>query len=125
MFRQHKRKADMGSTPKDSEEKVRRGYRNPDTIVFADGREWLRGYDWIKRVKELRARSGGRCEFIITDGPPRRCTMSAVDPHHQVKRSVLRDDRIKNLLHVCRFHHRMLDERKIRSDKKEKRDGVV
>lgn len=112
----------MGSTPKNSDEKVRRGYRDKDSIVWADGREKLKGYDWVKRVKELRKRSGGRCEFIIEDTPPRRCTMVAVDPHHQIKRSVLRDDRIENLLHVCRFHHRLLDERKIRSDRAERRE---
>src|SRR5690242_19381916 len=102
----------MGICPKDPDEKVRRGYRNPRTIVWADGRERLEGYDWTKRVKELTKRSGGRCENHPLEGLD-RCHNKARDPHHVVKRSVLRDDRLDNLLHVCGDCHALLDNRKI------------
>jgi hypothetical protein len=111
----------VGATPKDPDEKERRGYRDRDTIVWIDGRERLAGYDWRKRKKELAKRSEGRCELVNLGSLVHRCTMRADDAHHLVKRSVLRDDRLENLLHVCRYHHRLLDERKVRSDRAERR----
>ena len=115
----------MGATPKDADEKVRRGYRNPKTIVWADGRERLVGYDWTKRVRELRKRSGGRCEYLIPIVPSGsvRCSRAADDAHHIAKRWPSRDDRIENLVHICRHHHRLLDSRKIRSDRAERRES--
>lgn len=111
----------MGSTPKDPDEKVHRRYRNADTIVWIDGREKLEGYDWVKRVKELRKRSGGRCEGIIPYSSL-RCWHKATEPHHKVKRSVLRDDRLENLEHLCHDCHALRDSRKVRSDKGERRE---
>lgn len=91
--------------------------------MFKDGRERLVGLDWRNRVKELWERCGGKCEWI--DWPSlnvqRLCCREAQDPHHIVKRSVLRDDRLSNLQALCRYHHDLLDNRKIRSDKAERR----
>lgn len=114
----------MGATPKDRDLKVIRGYRDPKTIVWSDGREWLRGRDWTHRVLELMQRANERCEYVITASfQPRRCSNPADDPHHVVKRSVLRDDRLSNLQALCRYHHDLLDPRKVRSDKKERANG--
>ena len=80
------------------------------SYVTKDGREVLKGLDWKCRVKELAARSKGQCEFIIQDALLGfRCLREAQDPHHIVLRSVKRDDRLANLLAVCRHHHHMLD----------------
>ena len=80
--------------------------------VYLDGREVLGRQDWENRKKELAARSGGRCENHF--GPFRvRCSSEATDPHHIVKRSKKRDDRLENLLHVCRACHRLSDNRKL------------
>jgi hypothetical protein len=114
----------MGATPKDPDAKVRLGYTDPDSVVWADGREWLRNADWRKRVDELRERSGGRCEY---NEPGvlgwAICRAEAADPHHIIKRSVLRDDRLSNLQALCRYHHDLLDNRKVRSDRAENRNG--
>lgn len=84
--------------------------------VTKDGREVLYKLDWQRRVKELRERCGGRCEYLIyitsdAEGEPifERCAREAADPHHIKLRSRSRDDRMTNLLAVCRFHHQMLD----------------
>jgi hypothetical protein len=81
--------------------------------IQPDGREKCTGYQWTKRVRELKARAEGFCEagqdlegadalipghlhhFIGDDG----------DPHHIVKRSKSRDDRLSNLLWVCHWAH--------------------
>jgi hypothetical protein len=117
----------MGTTPKDPDAKVRLGYTDPGSVVWADGREWLRNADWRRRVDELRERSGGFCEWRYTmmsaNDPVERCSSEAADPHHIIKRSVLRDDRLSNLQALCRYHHDLLDNRKIRSDRAETKNG--
>jgi len=100
-----------------------RNFINPKSYVAADGREVLADEDWLARKKELWDRSGGRCEawFEIIGLAPERCIAEAADPHHIVRRSVRRDDRLSNLLALCRDHHLLLDERRIRSDRAERR----
>jgi hypothetical protein len=95
--------------------KRERGYKHAKSKVFASGREILQGLDWTRRVKELAERSGGRCENIIKGNwgyygiPGGRCIRAADDPHHLQLRSKLRDDRMENLLAVCRTCHELLD----------------
>ena len=99
----------------DRQAKLDRGYKEAKTKVYASGREILVGRDWKQRVKELEERSGGRCEAIIKGNwgyhgiPGGRCIRAADDPHHLQLRSKLRDDRIENLLAVCRPCHEALD----------------
>ena len=114
----------MGATPKDTDAKVRLGYVEPKSVVWLDGREKLAGRDWEARKRELWERCGGKCEFImpIFGGTAHvRCRQVANDPHHKIRRSVSRDDRLANLMALCRFHHDLLDERKVRSDRAERR----
>ena len=74
--------------------------------VLPDGREIAKGYQWTKRVQELKARAGGYCEAeAILDGHARHFIGDQGDPHHICKRSVERDDRLRNLLWICRSAH--------------------
>ena len=101
----------------DVEEKRRRGYTDPKSRVYFDGRERLYGKDWTKRKKEVWERGAGKCERIVSPRecyPVVRCRSEMHDPHHIVKRSRLRDDRINNLIGLCRLHHDLLDERRVR-----------
>ena len=86
----------------DKELKAARGYFEPKSIVFSDGRERLVGCDYAKRKRELWARAGGRCEYFV------RCTAVGEHPHHVQKRSLGRDDRLENLKLLCGYHHRMM-----------------
>ena len=114
----------MPITARDPDEKRRRGYSDPKSIVWADGREVLQGFDWAKRVRELYDRCGGRCEHeqpwkVWPLGGPmmERCTNDAEDPHHRIPRSKGRDDRLENLQALCRYHHNLLDKRKVKWSK--------
>jgi hypothetical protein len=101
-------------------------FEDSRSFVFKDGREQLAGYDWNQRKKELRDRSKGRCEMHVKAGSQEsgitiaRCQAAADDPHHIIPRSKGRDDRLSNLMALCRYHHNLLDERKVRSDRKER-----
>jgi hypothetical protein len=92
-----------------------RKFVEPKSHVTKDGREVLHKLDWQRRVKELRERCGGRCEYrllgtaLMEGGEDMRCCNAAADPHHIKLRSRSRDDRMTNLLAVCRHHHRILD----------------
>lgn len=88
---------------RDEAEKILRGYKHPRSYVRTDGSERLFGADWDRRVEELELRSGGICEQIIERGE--RCGSIARDPHHTVKRSRYRDDRLSNLEALCTEHH--------------------
>jgi hypothetical protein len=76
---------------------------DPRSYVSKDGREVLYKEDWLARVVELDKRCGGRCEDLNTFRM--RCPAKAAHPHHIIKRSKGRDDRLKNLLALCNFHH--------------------
>ncbi|SRR6266478_4633759 len=105
----------------DRQKTIDQQYLNPKSFMRSDGSESLRGEDWDARKAELLRRSDGRCEYLYHTPPCEglRCTQDADDPHHVIRRSVRRDDRLENLLALCRFHHDLLDKRKIRSDRKE------
>lgn len=83
--------------------------------VCKDGRHILFGLDWKRRVKQLRDRCGGQCEYEMTEyrGSERimtiRCQREAADPHHIKLRSRGRDDRLTNLMGICRHHHIRVD----------------
>jgi len=101
-----------------------RNFRDPKSHVTPDGREILHGEDWDKRVFELLQRSRGQCEYVIQGlHGPVRCLREAADPHHEVLRSVKRDDRLEKLLAVCRHHHIVLDreQRKAKIEAREAR----
>src|SRR6266853_368895 len=100
----------------DREKTIAQQYLDYRSFMRSDGSEVLYEEDWKARVEELRRRCGGRCE---EEGKYGRCRNEAADPHHVIRRSIRRDDRLENLLGLCRMHHDLLDERKIRSDKKE------
>lgn len=89
---------------------------DPKSYVLKDGREVLAGLDWKQRVGELRERSGGRCEKLVSSADPmthaggqsvERCRSEAQDPDHIIKRSKGRDDRLTNLEALCRLHHEL------------------
>jgi hypothetical protein len=90
----------------DREATEARKFQDPHSFVFKDGREWLEGKDWDARRFELLVRCHGQCENIIGG---HRCWRECADPHHVELRSIKRDDRIENLLALCRPCHRALD----------------
>ena len=86
----------------DKELKDARGYIEPKSIVWSDGREKLIGEDWLNRKLELWKRANGKCEYFM------RCTAPGEHPHHVQKRSLGRDDRLENLKLLCGYHHKMM-----------------
>jgi len=89
-----------------------RDFQDPSSYIRRDGSEKLVGKDWDARVDELRERSEGQCEELVEVWESsageyfvHRCSALAVDPQHKIKRSVRRDDRLRNLQHLCREHH--------------------
>jgi hypothetical protein len=90
------------------------GYTDAKSLVRFDGSECLHGKDWLKRKKELWERANGRCEHRAFGQLAARCPNDGHDPHHVKPRHPKRDDRLKNLQLLCRFHHRLLDKRKTR-----------
>jgi hypothetical protein len=105
----------------DREATAAKRFEDDRSKVLKDGREICYGEDWEQRKSELWERCGGRCEAWreIIGIKPERCTAEAEDPHHLVKRSICRDDRLSALQALCRFHHDLLDERKPKWSKKE------
>jgi len=101
-------------------------FEDARSFIFKDGRECLVGYDWKMRKEVLRQRAWDRhtdqvrCEYNNSDGA--RCRNEAADPHHVIPRSKGRDDRLSNLQALCRYHHDLMDTRKVRSDRKERRE---
>jgi hypothetical protein len=97
-----------------------RKFKHPKSHVTPDGREVLHGDDWDDRRFELLQRSRGQCEYSATGT---RCTREAADPHHVELRSILRNDKLSNLLAVCRRHHEILDreQRKAKIEAREAR----
>jgi hypothetical protein len=79
--------------------------------VLPDGREICKGYQWCKRVVQLRARSEGYCEGgLMLPGHKAHYIGDEGDPQHITKRSKARDDRLTNLLWVCRSSHNAMDQ---------------
>jgi len=108
----------------DNEAKKRLGYTDPRSKVRPDGSEILYGKDWSRRKQELWDRAQGRCEQFVPVNfgqvtiREEQCRSEAHDPHHLIKRSKKRDDRLANLRALCRLHHDLLDSRKVKWTKK-------
>ena len=105
----------------DREATRERHFADRRSYVAKDRREVLYGKDWAERKKELWTRCKGRCEALsdIIDGSGEvvftmGCPEQADDPHHVIPRSKGRDDRLSNLQALCRYHHDLLDKRKVR-----------
>jgi hypothetical protein len=82
-----------------------RKFEDPKSRLMRDGREALKGQDWIARKLELWARSGGRCEHTWKVGRQTfRCSAEGTIPAHVIPRHPLRDDRMENLLCLCMTH---------------------
>ena len=90
-------------------------FKDYRSFVAPDGREILYKADWDQRKEELWERCGGRCEaqLEIIGVTPWRCQREAEEPHHVIRRSIKRDDRLLNLQALCHFHHSLLDKRKL------------
>lgn len=74
--------------------------------IQPDGRERCTGYQWEKRVRELKARAQGWCEAgDLIPGHPRHFIGDDGDSHHKLKRSLDRDDRLSNLFWICHSAH--------------------
>jgi 5-methylcytosine-specific restriction enzyme A len=58
--------------------------------------------DWEQRVAAVRARSGGRCEQIKSNG--RRCANPSREVDHAVERL---DHAVDHLRDLCYWHHRV------------------
>jgi hypothetical protein len=110
----------MHKISKDQYLKRDRGYTNAKSFVREDGSEVLHKEDWKKRKHELWFRCGGQCEYVYPNSNA-RCRADCQDAHHIKPRWPVRNDELKNLMGICREHHNLLDKRKIRSDKGERR----
>jgi hypothetical protein len=97
------------------------------SFLWKDGREQLVGLDWKNRLKDLEARCSGFCEMTKILGKPHvpDCDGWAGEPHHIIRRSVSRDDRLSNLAGLSHACHDSLDDRKVRSDRKEHREKTA
>jgi len=77
--------------------------------IQPDGRERCTGYQWKKRVRELKARAQGWCEAeALIPGHARHFIGEDGDPHHKNLRSLSRDDRLTNLYWICHEAHMQL-----------------
>lgn len=74
----------------------------------SDRRERLPS-NWPELVRQVRARSGGRCEARLPSGL--RCPRRGTDADHVIPGD---DHRLSNLRDLCEFHH----------DKKSSREGL-
>lgn len=84
-----------------------RDFKDPRSYVAADGREILYETDWQARVKEVFARDGYMCHYKIErESGVIMCGAPAEHPHHIIRRSIQRDDRLTNLMSICSSHHR-------------------
>jgi hypothetical protein len=98
---------------RDKQLKAERGYANPRSIVYEDGREKLAGSDWANRKYALLIRSKGKCERTAILGKPHaeKCSGAAEEPHHIISRWKCRDDRIQNLAALSHACHLAEDKR--------------
>ena len=88
--------------------------------VYLDGREVLGALDWKKRKLELHHRSQGQCErlAVLKREHAPGCSRLGEEPHHIVRRSKLRDDRLSNLCNLSHACHRAEDGRETKWSKK-------
>jgi len=99
---------------RDVEATIAQHFLDPRSYVAPDGRWVLYGEDWEAQKKAVWIRGEGRCEKIVSSETPMthaggqsalRCRNEMADPHHKLKRSKKRDDRMENLIGLCRWHH--------------------
>jgi hypothetical protein len=76
-----------------------RGYKDKNSFVSLDGREFLCGLDWENRKLELAARDKGSCHWNMCGKPSRH-------PHHMKPKGKGGDDSLANLILVCEEHHK-------------------
>lgn len=103
------------SVKKDLQATAEKHFEDKRSYVAKDGREILYGKDWTARKLEVWERGKGRCERMVgtrLDKIYERCRNEMTEPHHIVKRSKQRDDRLANLEGLCHLHHDLLDPRK-------------
>jgi 5-methylcytosine-specific restriction endonuclease McrA len=78
--------------------------RRAQRIIFADGREVLRGKMWRARRTEVWFRAGFRCQHC-----GKTLVFEKAEIHHRRPRGIFgwrRDDRIENLECLCHACHR-------------------
>jgi len=101
---------------RDPEATAAQHFLDPRSYVAPDGRWVLYGEDWEAQKKAVWERGGGRCEKMVDERinwyafpkariEGERCRNEMADPHHKLKRSKKRDDRMENLIGLCRWHH--------------------
>ena len=90
---------------KDIEATIAAQFEDPDSRITLDGREILKGRDWAARSYMVWCRGNGRCEHP-------GCRSMMMEPHHIIRRSKGRDDRMANLVGLCHHHHSLLDPRR-------------
>ena len=88
---------------KDRVRTMEQQYLDKRSYMTMDGREILYGEDWRARKAELRFRAGGICEYFMC------CSAEGTEPHHLIRRSKGRDDRLKNLVLLCHYHHALIE----------------
>jgi len=88
---------------KDRVRTMEQQYLDKRSYMTMDSREILYGDDWKARKLDLWDRAKGKCEYFI------RCTAEGTEPHHVIRRSKGRDDRLKNLVLLCHYHHALIE----------------
>ena len=81
---------------------------------LAVGRQSADLGSWREIIRQVRGRSGGRCEVVVwelrdSENAYWRCVRRAVDPHHVIPRSKGGADDPWNLMAVCRVCHNWFD----------------
>ncbi len=77
--------------------KAKRHHSRSRILTLSDGREIRRGYAYELRRREALQRDGYRCALCGS--------AYGVQVHHRTKRSILRDDRMGNLITLCENCH--------------------
>lgn len=87
--------------------------------VFLDGREVLGTNDWRRRVAQLQLRAEGRCErlSVLKREHAIGCSGEGEEPHHIIRRSKKRDDRLSNLAALSHACHLAEDGREVKWSK--------
>jgi len=99
---------------RDKQLKQERGYRGK-SYVRPDGSEVLLDkLDWDLRKRELYKRAGGKCEYIADikvgiNTVKSRCQVQGAIPAHIEPRHPYRDDRLSNLLLLCKQHDKIME----------------
>jgi hypothetical protein len=104
---------------KDIQATEARHFSDKRSYVAKAGQDVLYGADWDARKRELLNRSIGLCEMArLKRNHASGCSGKCEEPHHIVRRSQQRDDRLSNLVGLSHFCHISLDPRKPRFGEK-------